>query len=456
MEYIKKNVWDEVENREPIFELSERYLAFLTTVKTEREAVKYLEKEALKRNFVNLKTIDKLDQNQSFYFNHRNKSFFMGTVSGCLKDGMHFLGAHIDAPRLDIKSQPLYEEEGVALFKTHYYGGIKKYQWVTMPLSLHGVVFKKDGSQIDVAIGHKESDSVFTITDLLPHLAKNQMQETMAKGIKGEQLNVLVGSLPMDKKDKDKEEKGRIKKYVLDYLEKEYGIEEEDFLRSELEIVPAFTSRDVGFDRSMIGAYGQDDRVCSYTLMESLFNATAINQSVLACFFDKEEIGSSGDTGAKSRVLEYLVTLLIEKTGEKVGPLDVLYHSKALSSDVSACDDPSYPGAFDNYNKATLGNGVVISKYTGSGGKYDANDASAEYVAEIMSILDENKVVYQFGELGKVDEGGGGTIAQYLSELGMEIIDIGTGLLSMHSPFEIASKGDIYMTYLAQKGFIES
>ena len=456
MEYTKKNVWDEVENQESIFEFSKGYLSFLTAVKTEREAVNFLEEEAKKRNYVDLKTIDKLTENQPFYFNHRNKSFFMGTISGLLKEGMHFLGAHIDAPRLDIKSQPLYEEEGVALFKTHYYGGIKKYQWVTMPLSLHGVVYKKDGSQVTVAIGHNDSDPVFTITDLLPHLARTQMQETMSKGIKGEQLNVLVGSMPTHKKDKDKEEKEKIKKLVLDYLEKEYGIEEEDFLRSELEIVPAFAPRDVGFDRSIIGAYGQDDRVCAYTLMESLFQAESINKSVLACFFDKEEIGSSGDTGAKSRVLEYIVTLLIEKTGEKVAPLDVLYHSKALSSDVSACDDPSYPGAFDNYNKATIGNGVVISKYTGSGGKYDANDASAEYVAEVMSILDKHKVIYQFGELGKVDEGGGGTIAQYLSELGMEIIDIGTGLLSMHSPFEVASKGDIYMTYLAQKGFIES
>ena len=456
MEYTKKNVWDEVEDKNSIFEFSKGYLSFLTAVKTEREAVNYLEEEAKKRNYVDLKTIDKLLENQPFYFNHRNKSFFMGTISGLLKEGMHFLGAHIDAPRLDIKSQPLYEEEGVALFKTHYYGGIKKYQWVTMPLSLHGVVYKKDGSKVTVAIGHRNTDPVFTITDLLPHLARTQMQETMAKGIKGEQLNVLVGSMPVEKKAKDKEEKGRIKKLILDYLEKEYGIEEEDFLRSELEIVPAFTPRDVGLDRSMVGAYGQDDRVCSYTLMESLFESKSLKKSVLACFFDKEEIGSSGDTGAKSRVLEYLVTLLIEKIGEKVAPLEVLYNSKALSSDVSACDDPSYPGAFDNYNKATIGNGVVISKYTGSGGKYDANDASAEYVAEIMSILEKHNVIYQFGELGKVDEGGGGTIAQYLSELGMEIIDIGTGLLSMHSPFEIASKGDIYMTYLAQKGFIES
>lgn len=456
VEYKKKNVWDETENIENIFSFSEGYIDFLNDVRTEREAVSHIEAEAKKRNYVDLKTAEKLSDNQPFYFNHRNKAFFMGTIKGLLKDGIRFIGAHIDVPRLDIKSQPLYEEEGVALFKTHYYGGIKKYQWVAMPLALHGVVYKKDGTQVTIAIGNKKTDPVFTITDLLPHLARTQMQETMSKGISGEQLNVLVGSQPVANDKEGKEEKGRIKKFVLDYLEKKYGIDEKDFLRSELEIVPAFKAQDVGFDRSLVGGYGQDDRVCAYTLKESFFGTKQFNQSAIACFFDKEEIGSSGDTGAKSRVLEYLVTLLIEKREEKVSPLEVIYKSKALSADVSACDDPSYPGLFDPHNKATVGNGVVLNKYTGSGGKYDANDASAEYVAEIIAILDKNNVVYQFSELGKIDEGGGGTIAQYLSELGMEIIDIGTGLLSMHSPFEIASKGDIYMTYLALKAFFEN
>lgn len=451
MEYEKKNIWSEIDN-ELIMNFAEGYKSFMSGGMTERAIVSYLENEAVSRGYVEITSVDKLELGQHFYLNHRGKSFFMGVVGGELKSGIKLIGAHIDAPRLDLKQQPIYEEEGMALFKTHYYGGIKKYQWVTMPLCLEGVIYRKDGSKLELSIGRQDSDPVFTITDLLPHLAQEQMAKTAGKVIEGEKLNVLIGSIPLVDGDKDPS----VKKAILGYLNREYGLLEEDFLRAELEILPNIPPRDIGFDRSMIGAYGQDDRICAYSLMKSFFEGEFSGSNVLACFFDKEEIGSNGDTGAQSRVLEYLMELLLEKIGMKGTSLEVFFNSKGLSADVSAVDDPSYEGVFDKYNRGRLGYGPIISKYSGSRGKYDANDASAEYLSYVMGVLDKSKVMYQFGELGKVDLGGGGTIASYLSQLGMEIVDMGTGLLSMHSPFEVASKADLYMTYLGYRGFLEN
>ncbi len=451
MEYVKKNIWAEIDNGK-IMEFAKKYKEFLANGMTERAVVSLLETEAKNKGFVDISSVDSLKTGQGFYLNHRNKSFFMGVVNDELKFGVKLLGSHIDAPRLDLKQQPIYEEEGIALFKTHYYGGIKKYQWVTMPLCLEGVVYRKDGTRLELAIGRGEDDPVFTITDLLPHLASEQMDKKAGKVIEGEKLNVLIGSIPLVEGEKEPS----VKKAILTYLNKVYDLNEEDFLRAELEILPNLPPRDVGFDRSMIGAYGQDDRICSYSIMKSFFDCDNNRSNLLACFFDKEEIGSNGDTGAQSRVLEYLLELLIAKTGMKATSLEVLFNSKGLSADVSAVDDPSYEGVFDKYNRGRLGYGPIISKYSGSRGKYDANDASAEFLAYVMGVLDKSKVMYQFGELGKVDLGGGGTIASYLSQLGMEIVDMGTGLLSMHSPFEVASKADLYMTYLAYKAFLEN
>lgn len=451
MEYVNKNIWSEIDN-ELIMNFAEGYKSFMSGGMTERAIVSLLETKAISKGYVDITSVDKLELGQGFYLNHRSKSFFMGVVNEELRSGIKLIGAHIDAPRLDLKQQPIYEEEGMALFKTHYYGGIKKYQWVTMPLCLEGVVYRKDGSKLELSIGRKDSDPVFTITDLLPHLAQEQMAKTAGKVIEGEKLNVLIGSIPLVEGEKDPS----VKKAILGFLNREYGLIEEDFLRAELEILPNIPPRDIGFDRSMIGAYGQDDRICAYSLMESFFDGDFSGRNVLACFFDKEEIGSNGDTGAQSRVLEYLMELLISKSGMKATSLEVFFNSKGLSADVSAVDDPSYEGVFDKYNRGRLGLGPIISKYSGSRGKYEANDASAEYLSYVMGVLDKSKVMYQFGELGKVDLGGGGTIASYLSQLGMEIVDMGTGLLSMHSPFEVASKADLYMTYLGYRAFLEN
>ncbi len=451
MELIRKNIWSEIDNGK-ILDFAIDYKKFLAKGITERAVVSMLEAEAKDKGFVDITSLDSLKLGQGFYLNHRSKSFFMGVVNEELRLGLKLLGAHIDSPRLDLKQQPIYEEEGMALFKTHYYGGIKKYQWVTMPLCLEGVIYRKDGSRLEISIGRGENDPVFTITDLLPHLAADQMDKKAGKVIEGEKLNVLIGSIPLVEGKKDPS----VKKGILTYLNKEYGLIEEDFLRAELEILPNLPPKDVGFDRSMIGGYGQDDRICAYSIMKGFFDCENKNRNLLACFFDKEEIGSNGDTGAQSRVLEYLLEMLIAKTGMKATSLEVFFKSKGLSADVSAVEDPSYEGVFDKYNRGRLGFGPIVSKYSGSRGKYDANDTSAEFLAYVMGVLDKSKVMYQFGELGKVDLGGGGTIASYLSQLGIEIVDMGTGLLSMHSPFEVASKADLYMTYLAYKGFLEN
>lgn len=321
-----------------------------------------------------------------------------------------------------------------------------------MPLSLIGVVYRKDGTKLNLRIGENEGDPIFTISDLLPHLAAEQMSKTAGKVVEGEKLNLIVGSIPLKNEDEDK---SSVKDKILSYLNLEYGLVEEDFLRAELEVVPNFKPSDIGFDRGLIGAYGQDDRICSYCALRSFMDLENSSDNVLIAFFDKEEIGSNGDTGAQSRVLEYVLDLVSDSIGEDISPLRVLFKSKAISADVSAVDDPTYDGIFDKYNRGQLGFGPIVSKYTGSRGKYDASDASAEYLSEVLSIFDRDNIIYQFGELGKVDLGGGGTIASYLAQLGMEIVDIGTGLLSMHAPFELASKADLFMTYRLYSSFLK-
>ncbi len=362
-------------------------------------------------------------------------------------------GAHIDVPRIDIKGAPLYEADSMAFMKTHYYGGIKKYQWVTRPLALHGVVIKEDGTTIKVNIGEKESDPVFTINDLLPHLAQQQMVKSASKVIEGEQLNILVGSIPY----KFKTGTNAIKINILKYLYDEYGIIEEDFVSAELQLVPAGKARDIGFDRSFVGSHGHDDRICSYLGLKALFDISKekIKKNMMMVFFDKEEIGSVGNAGADSNLIERIVNDVINhyKKGNYNTLIKALENSKFLSSDVNAGVDPEWKGVNEIMNAAIIGSGVCLTKFTGSRGKSGSNEAHAEFVAELRKAFNKDKVLWQTTELGKVDQGGGGTIAQYLAYFGMDVIDCGTPILSMHSPFEVASKADIFHTYKAYKAF---
>jgi aspartyl aminopeptidase len=392
------------------------------------------------------------------YTINRNKSIAVAVLGKRpIEDGLNIIASHIDVPRLDLKQNPLYEDDDtkLALFKTHYYGGIKKYQWVNIPLALHGKVVKGDGSEVDINIGESPDDPVFTITDLLPHLArKKQAKRALAEGIKGEELNILVGSRPVS----DKHAKKKVKLWILDYLNKNYGMVEEDFVSAELEIVPAGRARDIGFDRSLVGAYGHDDRICAYTSLRALTDIKTPSRTGLALMFDKEEIGSEGSTGVKSRFLVNTIGDLIglRNPGYPESMLrKALENSRALSSDVNAGINPNYKGVHETRNAARLGHGVVITKFTGSGGKYASNDASAEFMGAIRRLLNENKIIWQTAELGKVDEGGGGTVARFLAEHNMDVIDCGPPILSMHSPFEISSKIDIYSTYEAYRAFFE-
>ena len=369
-----------------------------------------------------------------------------------ISEGMRILGAHMDSPRIDLKQNPLYEDTDMALFDTHYYGGVKKYQWVALPLALHGVVVKKDGTVVDVNIGDKESDPVFGISDLLIHLAGEQMEKKASKVIDGEDLNVLIGSIPVE----NKEEKERVKANVLSIIKEQYQIEEEDFLSAEIEVVPAGAARDYGFDRSMIMGYGHDDRVCSYPSFEAML-AVDVPEYTSACLLvDKEEIGSVGATGMHSRFFENTVAELLALTGEEVSLKlrRALKNSKALSSDVSAAFDPNYPSVSEKKNSAYFGRGMVFNKYTGSRGKSGSNDAGAEYVGWLRQVMDESNVYFQTSELGKVDAGGGGTIAYILGNLDMEVIDSGVAVLNMHAPWEIISKVDLYEAYLGYVAFL--
>ncbi|MFL0247841.1 aminopeptidase [Candidatus Clostridium stratigraminis] len=446
------------EELEKVFLLSNRYKDFMSNCKTERECVKEFISLAEKSGFRNLETLIKektvLKSGDKVYANNMNKTlalFVIGTEP--FEKGLKILGAHVDSPRLDLKQNPLYEDTDLAMFETHYYGGIKKYQWVTIPLAIHGVVVKKDGTVIDVVIGEEDNDPVIGISDLLVHLSGEQMQKKLDKGVEGEDLNVLVGSIP----DMDKDSKERVKLNVLKILNDKYGIDEEDFVSAELEIVPAGKARDYGLDRSMVLAYGHDDRVCSFTSFEALLDMENPDKTCVALLVDKEEIGSVGATGMQSKFFENVLAEVMELAGDysELKLRRTLTNSKMLSSDVSAAFDPNYPSVMEKKNAAYLGKGIVFNKYTGARGKSGCNDANPEYIAELRAIMEKHGVSWQTAELGKVDQGGGGTIAYILAEYNMQVIDCGVALQNMHAPWEVASKADIYETERAYFAFLK-
>lgn len=457
----RKNAWAQYDaaGMEKIEAFGKKYSAFLDHGKTERECVAQAVQAAKAAGFADLWQATRegraLSAGDKVYVNWMNKSFMCFVVGNApLEEGMNILGAHIDSPRLDVKQNPLYEEAELAYFDTHYYGGIKKYQWVAQPLALHGVLCKKDGSTVTVAIGEDADDPVFYITDLLPHLAQEQMAKTAAKAIEGEDLNLIIGGLPVTPEG---EEKASVTAGVLAILKDKYGVEEEDFLSAELEIVPAGKARDVGFDRSMILSYGHDDRVCAYPSMQAVLDFEDVPAYTLcAVLTDKEEIGSVGATGMNSQFFENIVAEFADLAGAK-GDLAlrrVLANSRMLSSDVSAGFDPNFAGAFEKKNAAFLGRGLCFNKYTGSRGKTGSNDANAEYIAQLRRILDDAEVAFQTCELGRVDLGGGGTIAYMCAKYGMNVIDAGVAVLSMHAPYEVISKVDLYEAYRGYCAFL--
>ncbi len=447
-------VWDHVDDaeRQALMEYAERYKKFLDAAKTEREAVTEIEKLARARGFVPL---TESAPGAPWFYNYKGKTIALGiTGRRPLTDGLRLIGAHIDSPRLDLKQYPLYEETGLVFLKTHYYGGIKKYQWLARPLAIHGVVLKADGSQVEFRVGEEPGDPVFTVLDLLPHLArKAQMDKKVSEAFEGEKLNVLIGSLPIG----DKDTKERFKLFFLKFLQDTYGLTEEDLVSAELEVVPAGPARDLGWDRSLVAAYGHDDRSCAYPALEAILDTRDPEHAGIVLFYDKEEVGSDGNTSARSYMLEDIVEQWLEREG--LSPQSrrrVLMNSRALSADVTGAIDPDWPEVHEKRNAAKMGYGISLTKFTGHGGKYAANDAHAEYLAWIRKIFNDAGVIWQAAHLGKVDEGGGGTIAKHLAVHGMEIIDSGPPVLSMHSPFEVASKADLYMVYKAFKTFFSA
>lgn len=425
----------------------EPYKTFLDEAKMEREAVSYAVRTAEVKGFVPFEKGKTYQPGDKVYAVNRGKAVIFAIFgTKPMAEGVHITAAHIDSPRLDLKQSPLYEDNDIALFKTHYYGGIKKYQWTAIPLALHGVLVKKDGAVLHVRIGEEPGDPLFCVTDLLPHLAKEQMKKPMT-AFEAEKLNVIIGSRPF----KDDKESELVKLNILNLLHEKYGVTEADFLSAELAMVPAFKAVDIGFDRSMVGSYGHDDRVCAYTSFIALLDTNAPARTSVCVLADKEEIGSEGSTGLQSAFLSYFIADLAKPYG--LDGRDVLTASKCLSADVNAAFDPSYPEVMDKKNASFINHGVVLSKFTGHGGKYDTNDASAEFTAEIIRLLDSKDIVWHMAELGKVDQGGGGTVAKYIGDLNVDVIDVGVPVLSMHAPFEIVSKIDVYETYRAFAAF---
>lgn len=455
----RKNAWKDYSKEElqELEKLCSAYCCFLSDCKTERECTKEIVKLAEKKGYISLEDAVKagrqLKAGDKIYAVCMGKSVVLFNIGKePLGHGMNILGAHIDSPRLDIKQNPLYEESDLAYLDTHYYGGIKKYQWVTIPLAIHGVVVHKNGEKTEVCIGEREDDPVFCVTDLLIHLAGEQMDKKASKVIEGEKLDLLIGSIPLNDNEKD-----AVKRNVLKLLKDTYHIEEEDFMSAELEIVPAGRARELGFDRSMIMSYGQDDRVCAYTSLAAMLDQENVDKTSCCLLVDKEEIGSVGATGMQSHFFENVLAELINLEGDYSG-LELrrcLKNSRMLSSDVNAAYDPLYADAFEKKSASYCGRGVVFCKFTGSRGKSGSNDANAEYLAALRRIMDDNKVNYQMAELGKVDIGGGGTIAYILSLYGMEVIDCGVAVLNMHAPWEITSKADVYETKKCYMAFLK-
>lgn len=458
---MKKNSWKKYteENLNELNRICEDYKKYITVSKTEREATKEIIKRAKEKGYRDLEEYinnnETIKTGDKIYVNNHGKAvalFLIGEEN--ITKGMNILGAHIDSPRLDLKSNPLYEDKGFAYFDTHYYGGIKKYQWVTLPLALHGVVCKKDGTTVDVVIGEDSSDPVVGITDLLPHLGQEQMKKTADKVVEGENLDVLIGSRPL----KDNEDENKVKDYILNLLKEKYDIVEDDFLSAEIEVVPAGAARDFGLDRSMIMAYGQDDSVCAYTSLEAFLQFNNVKRTASCILVDKEEIGSVGATGMESHFFDNAITEICALMGND-SPLAtrrVLKNSRMLSSDVNAAYDPLYKEVMEERNATFFGQGVGFCKFTGARGKSGSNDANAEYIAKIRKVLDDANVDFQISELGKVDIGGGGTIAYILANYNVDVIDCGVGVLSMHAPWEVTSKSDIYEAYKCYVAFLKN
>lgn len=464
MTFKKQKVYEVISDRERelLEDYSRDYMDFLSTAKTERMAVDIIIEEAEKAGFRDLSMAmeEGIKPGDKVYRVNKNKMVVLFVVGQDLTLGMDIVGSHIDVPRLDLKPLPLAEDDKVnmAYLKTHYYGGVKKYHWTNLPLALHGVVFTKEGEKVDIHIGEKEDDPVFYINDLLIHLSRKQLEKKADTVIEGEQLQVVIGSDSSGQDDKVKEP---IKANILAYLKKEYGIEEDDFQCAEIEVVPAGPAREVGFDRSLIAGHGHDDRICSFANLRGLLDRKegVPDRTKVALFVDKEEIGSVGSTGMTSNFFEYAVADILSTMKEAYSELDLkraMGRSRVLSADVTAAYDPQFPEVFDYSNSSLLGCGITVSKYTGSGGKGGSNDANAEYLAEIRKIFDGEGVIWQTGELGKVDAGGGGTIAYILAKYNMDVVDCGTGMLSMHAPIELASKADAYETYRAYRAFFNA
>ncbi len=456
-EFKAKNIWEEVDHS-LIMDYGKRYMDFLDKAKTERLAVKEVVRLSKQHGFVDYNDIMKrgsIKAGDKIIYNHKGKSAVLFVVGKKpIEEGMNIIGAHIDSPRLDIKQNPLYEDTNVALLKTHYYGGVKKYQWTTIPLALHGVVFTKGGKCVEISFGESDDEPVLYINDLLIHLSADQMEKKANKVIEAEQLNIVVGQIPL--KTEDKEVKSKVKENILKILEEKYGISERDFATAELEIVPAGKSRSVGFDSSFIAGHGHDDRVCSYAGVEAIFNVEDVEKSAVCLLTDKEEVGSMGNTGMQSRFFENMVANLISLQGD-YNDLKIrraIENSQVLSADVNAAFDPTFPEVMEKLNAAKVAQGVTISKYTGSRGKSGSNDANAEFLSELRMLFDKNDVIWQTGELGKGDQGGGGTIAYILANLGAEVVDCGTSMHSMHAPIELVSKADAYMTMKAYNVFL--
>lgn len=427
----------------------ESYKSFLDNAKTEREAVKRSAELAEEKGFKRYTAGMKLNAGDKVYYVNREKAIILAVIgSEPIEKGVHLAAAHIDSPRIDLKQNPLYEDNEIALFKTHYYGGIKKYQWATIPLALHGVAVKKDGSKVTFRIGEDEGDPVFFISDLLPHLAQEQVKRTLNEGIKGEELNVIVGSRPF--RDDDISEK--VKLNIMSLIYEKYDITEADFLSAEIEMVPAFKAKDIGFDRSLVGSYGHDDRVCAYTALSAVLNCGKVNKTAVVCLTDKEETGSDGNTGLCSAYLKNFLYDLGESFG--VNGRTVISNTECLSADVNAAFDPTFPDVVEKKNAAFLNYGVVVTKFTGARGKSGTSDASAEFVGRVRALMENNNIVWQTGELGKVDLGGGGTVAAYLANLDMDVIDVGVPVLAMHAPYEVVAKTDVYMAYKAFCAFL--
>ena len=456
LERKRKSGWENINSEDlekNIYNFADDYMNYLNHAKTEREIISLSEQIIREHGFKSIDEYAELHPGDKVYFVNRGKSMYIAVIgTASLEEGVNIIGAHADSPRLDLKPNPLVQEGEFAYLKTHYYGGIKKYQWTTIPLALHGVIVKENGEKITVSIGENEGEPVFTITDLLPHLAKEQQQKKLSEAINGENLPIVVGNRPdtEDEKGKDK-----VKKYILKLLNKKYGITEDDFMSSELEAVPAFKARTLGLDESLVAAYGQDDKVCVYTSLRAILEVENPKRTAVCLFSDKEEIGSMGNTGMESHVFDTFISELLNKARiNRPNLLDKVFcNSRMLSADVDAGADPLYAQVSDHNNAGLIGYGISINKYTGAGGKSNSSDANAEYVAFIRRIFNQNNIQYQLAELGKVDIGGGGTIAYILANKGTDVIDCGVPVLSMHAPYEVTSKFDVYTAYQAYKAF---